>query len=95
MKRLLLSASVLMTLLMVALHAQDVAGTWQGTLQVTTPQGKQVSLPIVLRFETDKTGQYVGFIDSPQQHAAGIPVTDASLAAGKLVAKARSSERFK
>ena len=41
MKRLLLSASVLMTLLMVALHAQDVAGTWQGTLQI---QGRRLRL---------------------------------------------------
>ncbi len=65
-----------------------LSGAWQGTMQLTTPQGKQVSLPVVLRFETDKTAQYVGFIDSPNQHATGIPVTDASLAAGKLVVKA-------
>jgi hypothetical protein len=65
-----------------------LSGKWQGTLQVTTPQGKAVSVPLVLRFETDKQAQYVGFIDSPEQHANGIPITDASLAAGKLIVKA-------
>jgi hypothetical protein len=65
-----------------------LSGRWQGTMQLTTPQGKQVALPVVLRFETDKQAQYVGFIDSPDQHASGIPLTEASLAAGKLVVKA-------
>jgi hypothetical protein len=67
-----------------------LSGTWQGALQVTTPQGQQISLPLVLRFETNEQALIVGFIDSPSQHAVGIPVTDANLAAGKLVLKVGS-----
>ena len=61
----------------------SLAGTWNGTLNIDSPQG-QVTLPIVMRFETDKHGDKVAFVDSPSQHASGIPVTEASLSAGKL-----------
>jgi len=64
-----------------------LSGRWEGTLNVTTPQGKQVSLPLVLRVATDDQAQYVAFIDSPAQKASDIPVTDASLTGGKLVMK--------
>ena len=62
-------------------------GRWEGTLNVTTPQGQKVSLALVLRIETDSQAQIVGFIDSPTQHAIGIPITEASFSAGKLVVK--------
>jgi hypothetical protein len=64
-----------------------LSGKWEGTLQMTTPQGQQVSLPLVLRVATDDQAQYVAFIDSPAQKASGIPVTDATLSGGKLVLK--------
>ena len=57
-----------------------LAGTWNGALDVPG----QGPLPIVMRFETDKHGDSVAFMDSPSQHASGIPVTEASLSAGKL-----------
>jgi hypothetical protein len=60
-----------------------LAGTWNGTLNIDAPQGP-VTLPIVMRFETDKRGDRVAFVDSPSQGASGIAVTEASLSAGKL-----------
>jgi len=73
-------------------------GYWAGTLQpkgpdgkpATTPDGKVVSLPIVLRILADSEARYVGFIDSPSQGAKGIPVTEASLAGAKLDVKVAS-----
>ena len=38
----------------------------------------------MLRFETNASGQFLGFIDSPDQGAKGVAVTDASMADGKL-----------
>jgi hypothetical protein len=64
-----------------------LAGKWQGKLQVTTPQGQQVSLTLVLRFESNASGQYVGFIDSPDQKAMGLPVAEVTLVADKLTVK--------
>lgn len=60
-----------------------LAGTWNGSLEVPGPQG-QITLPLVLRFETNKQGERVAFLDSPAQQATGVPVTDASFTAGKL-----------
>jgi hypothetical protein len=60
-----------------------VAGKWTGKL--TAPQGRAIT--IVMRFEVNGGGQYVGFIDSPDQGVKGIPIPEASLAAGKLNTK--------
>lgn len=49
-----------------------LTGEWSGKLE--TPVG--ISLTIVLRFETSADGQFVGFLDSPDQGARGIPMTD-------------------
>lgn len=65
-------------------------GSWKGKLELTSPQGQKVALNLVLRFGTSSGGQYVGFIDSPDQKAANIPVTEASFADGKLVVKIAS-----
>jgi hypothetical protein len=63
-------------------------GKWQGTLEVQNPQnGNKASLPMVLRFETNDKGEYLGYVDSPSQGAKGLAVTEASLAAGKLAIK--------
>jgi hypothetical protein len=61
----------------------SLAGTWNGSLNIDAPQGP-VTLPVVMRFETDKRGDRVAFMDSPSQGASGIPVTEATLSAGKL-----------
>ncbi len=62
-------------------------GAWKGKIELTTPQGQKVSLTMVMRFGTSDNGQYVGFIDSPDQKAMNIPITDASFADGKLMVK--------
>jgi hypothetical protein len=59
-------------------------GSWTGKLEPTNPQGQKVSLTMVLRFATSAAGQYVAFIDSPDQKAMNIPVTEVSFADGKL-----------
>jgi hypothetical protein len=64
-----------------------LSGDWEGTLQITTPQGQQVSLPLVLHIRTNENSDMVGSIDSPNQHASGIPVTEATSSAGKVVLK--------
>jgi hypothetical protein len=63
-----------------------VAGTWNGDLHATGPQGA-VTIPVILRFETNQHADMVAFMDVPIQHMAGIPVNDASLTNGKLVVK--------
>ncbi len=63
-------------------------GNWKGALEVTNPQsGQKVQLPLVIRFETNDKGEYLGYMDSPMQGAKGVAVTEASFADGKLVAK--------
>jgi hypothetical protein len=65
-------------------------GTWKGLLEVTSPQGQKATLNLVLRFGTASSGQFVAFVDSPDQKAMNIPVTDASFADGKLTVKIAS-----
>ncbi|HEV2702674.1 MAG TPA: hypothetical protein VGV09_13655 [Steroidobacteraceae bacterium] len=60
-----------------------VAGKWTGKLQ--GPGGGVIT--IVMRFELNSGGQYVGFVDSPDQGATGLPIAEADLAATKLTAK--------
>ncbi len=60
----------------------SVAGKWTGKL--TGPQG---SITVVMRFEVNAAGQYVAFIDSPDQGVKGIPIAEASVVAGKLTTK--------
>ena len=64
-----------------------LGGKWNGKLEITAPDGKKRSLAIVLRFETNAAGQYVGFLDSPDQKAMGIAITEATFADGTLTAK--------
>lgn len=66
----------------------QLKGKWQGTLEITNPQNQQkATLPLIVRFETNDKGEYVGFLDSPSQGAKGVVITEASLAAGKFNAK--------
>lgn len=64
-----------------------LSGRWEGTMQVKTPKGEELSVPLVLNIETDRNAQYVAYIDSPSQKVTGLPVTDASLEGSKFVLK--------
>ena len=67
--------------------AAAVLGEWEGTMQVTPPQGQPMSLQIVFRFGTNESGATLGVLDSPTQHITGIPITEATLDGGKLTLK--------
>ena len=62
-------------------------GLWQGTLKVKNPQGQETSLPLAMLFATDDRAEMIGSIDSPAQGVTNLPITEASLAGGKFVAK--------
>jgi hypothetical protein len=64
----------------------QLTGTWNGNLQTTGPQGP-VTLPVVMRFETNKNADMVGFLDSPSQKVIGVAITEVTLDAGKVVIK--------
>jgi hypothetical protein len=60
----------------------DLNGVWRGKLGPLT---------LSMRFEVTPNGQaIVGFIDSPDQQAMGIPITEATYEAGKLAMKVGS-----
>ena len=52
--------------------------------------GKLGPLAIVFRFEKTEKGDLVGFLDSPDQGAKRIPITDAGFGDGKLTLKIAS-----
>ena len=64
-----------------------LSGQWEGNLEMTTPQGQKVTLPMVLNIGTNKNGEIVGSFDSPAQNVKGIPVTEATAEGSKLVFK--------
>jgi len=69
----------------------QLLGQWNGQVTIQT-----ASLTTVFRFEMSGNGDFVGFIDSPDQGAKGIPITDANLSDGKLTLKVASvSGEFK
>ena len=53
---------------------QQLMGSWVGELSVAN-----ISLAIVFRFENDASGNFVAFLDSPDQGANGVPVGDFQL----------------
>jgi|GEM_PF-556753 len=61
-------------------------GEWNGPL--TMPTGG--SIIVVFRFEMTKNSEFVGFLDSPDQGAKGLPVTEANLSDAKLTLKITS-----
>jgi hypothetical protein len=63
-----------------------LSGTWKGDLHAPGPQGP-VMIPVVFRFETNEHADMVAFMDSPSQKAMGVPVTEATVTAGKVVIK--------
>jgi hypothetical protein len=64
-----------------------LSGSWEGTMEITTPQGQKVTLPIVLNIGTNKNGEIVGSFDSPAQNVKGIPVTEATAEGSKVTFK--------
>jgi len=52
-------------------------------------QGKLGPLSLVFRFEKTEKGDFKGFIDSPDQGAKGIKITEAALTDGRLVLKVK------
>jgi hypothetical protein len=58
---------------------QTLTGSWVG--KITGPAG---SVTLVYRFETNAAGELVGFLDSVDEGAFGIPMQDIALDGGKL-----------
>jgi hypothetical protein len=52
-------------------------------------KGKLGALTIIFRFERSKKGEFLGFLDSPDQGAEGIAFTEADLSDGKLILKVK------
>lgn len=48
------AAAFIMAAVTICLHAQSIAGTWQGTLTIATQQGAQVNRSIRLIFTVEK-----------------------------------------
>lgn len=78
MKRAVVCA-VLIVLGTGALHAQDLAGDWQGTLKAGAAE-----LRLVLHIVKNPDGSLKATLDSVDQAANGIPVTSISLKESKL-----------
>ncbi len=63
-------------------------GKWKGQMELSNPQtGQKQTINLILRFEANAKGEYVAFVDSPDQKANGIVVSEATLADGKLSVK--------
>ena len=86
MKTKTLLASIAMLLFGIALSAQNVAGLWSGTLQL--PTGK---LRIVFHLSPQGDG-YTATMDSPDQGAKGIPVTQATFTPPTLTLEIASAQ---
>jgi hypothetical protein len=62
---------------------KTLAGSWVGKLEAAAG----LSYTFVYRFETNDAGEFVGYLDSIDEGARGIPMTDVELADGKLTLK--------
>ena len=62
----------------------QIQGKWQGKLK--TPQR---DMTLIFRFEAKGEGEYYGFVDSPDQGASGLKITEASFADGELLLKTK------
>ena len=61
-------------LLLCTSEAQNITGTWQGTLDV---QGNQI--PLVFHIKKDSTNKWIAAFDSPSQHAFNLPCSEVIL----------------
>ncbi|HXC59476.1 MAG TPA: hypothetical protein VN645_09165 [Steroidobacteraceae bacterium] len=70
-----------------------LSGKWEGKMEIQPPPNPQnaappkMTLTMVLRFNTNTSGQYVAFLDSPDQKAKDIPIDDVTLTNGELAFK--------
>jgi hypothetical protein len=65
-----------------------VKGKWQGTLELSNAQtGQKQTINLILRFETNAKGENLAFVDSPDQRANGLVVTEVTLTGDKLALK--------
>lgn len=62
---------------------ERLAGSWLGTLSANG-----ITVSIVYRFETLPSGEFVGFLDVPEQGARGIPLAEIQLSGNELKFKA-------
>lgn len=63
-------------------------GKWLGQMELANAQtGQNTTIKLVLRFETNAKGENLAFVDSPDQGANGIVVSEATFADGKLAVK--------
>lgn len=60
----------------------QLSGKWQGKL------GPYI---LLFRFEKTDKGEFLGFVDSPDQGTKGVPITEAALSDGKLTLKMKSA----
>jgi hypothetical protein len=58
---------------------ERLMGSWLGTLSANG-----ITLSMVYRFETLPSGEFVGFLDVPEQGARGIPLVNVQLAGNEL-----------
>lgn len=81
MKRILAPLTmIVLAMLAQPAVAQDANGDWWGMLEVA-PGAR---LRLVAHITTDAAGKLTGTFDSPDQQAAGLPLTDVAAAEGKL-----------
>ncbi|GAB4187457.1 MAG: alpha/beta fold hydrolase [Wenzhouxiangellaceae bacterium] len=65
-----------------AQNAPDISGSWRGVIKLG-----EADLRIRFQFERDENGNYSGSMDSIDQGATGIPMTDIEVAGGQLSLK--------
>ena len=65
---------------------EAISGHWNGKL--TIPQAS-MTITIVLRFEKTDQGDIIGFLESPDQGASAIPITEAELDNGAFIFKVK------
>ena len=71
MKRL--STLLILLLAVVTVSAQDITGTWTGSVSFTDQMGSTVELGINFNISSTEKG-YISTLDSPDQDTFGIPV---------------------
>ena len=68
-----LSALLILLLAVVTVSAQDITGTWTGSLSFSDQMGNSVELGINFNISSTDKG-YISTLDSPDQDTFGIPV---------------------
>ena len=68
-----LSALLILLLAVVTVSAQDITGTWTGSVSFTDQMGNPVELGINFNISSTDKG-YISTLDSPDQDTFGIPV---------------------